>query len=101
MSMSSAPGTAAPIDQDGTPPTGPLPTPDKPRVVIGSGFVPDENIEYSGLAPGYVGLWQLNVRVPMSVPPGSATDVVMLMRGIPSNQPEGGGGVIRTVIAVK
>lgn len=86
---------------DGTPPTGPLQTPDRPDVAIGSGFVPPEAIEYSGLAPGYVGLWQLNVRVPMSVPPGSATEVVVRMRSIPSNQPEGGGGVIRTVIAVK
>jgi uncharacterized protein (TIGR03437 family) len=86
---------------DGTPSEGLVRTPDLPRVIIGSGFVPDEAIEYSGLAPGYVGVWQINVRVPMSVPPGSATDVVVTLRSVPSNQPEAGGGVIRTVIAVK
>jgi len=86
---------------DGTPPTGVVPTRDLPRVIIGSGFVADSDILYSGLAPGLVGVWQINVKVPMTVPPGSMTDVVVTMRSIPSNQPEGGGGVIRTVIAVK
>jgi len=86
---------------DGTPASGLLRTPEPPRVIIGSSFVPDANVEYSGLAPGFVGVWQINVRVPMTVPPGSATDVVVTLRSIPSNQPEGGGGVIRTVIAVK
>jgi hypothetical protein len=37
----------------------------------------------------------------MSVPPSSATDVVVTLKSIPSNQPENGGGVIRTTIAVK
>lgn len=86
---------------DGTPPTGAVPTDGLPRVVVGSGFVQDSDILYSGLAPGLVGVWQLNVRIPMSVPPSSTTDVVVTLRSIPSNQPEGGGGVIRTVIAVK
>jgi uncharacterized protein (TIGR03437 family) len=86
---------------DGTPPTGAVPTETLPRVVIGSGFVPDSDILYSGLAPGLVGVWQINVRIPMTVPPNSATDVVVTLRSIPSNQPESGGGVIRTVIAVK
>jgi len=86
---------------DGTPPTGALETREKPRVVIGSGFVADSDIQYSGLAPGLVGVWQINVKVPMTVPPNSTTDVIVVMRSIPSNQSEGGGGVIRTVIAVK
>jgi uncharacterized protein (TIGR03437 family) len=85
---------------DGTPASGGEKTLANPRVIIGSGFVPNEAIEYSGLAPGLVGVWQLNVRVPMSVPPGSATEVVVVMDSIPSNQPES-GGFIRTVIAVK
>ncbi|MFN0102103.1 MAG: hypothetical protein ACKV2U_08435 [Bryobacteraceae bacterium] len=86
---------------DGTPPAGAVPTSDLPRVIIGSGFVADSDILYSGLAPGLVGVWQINVRVPMSVPPGSATDVVVTLRSIPSNQAEGGGTPIRTVIAVR
>ncbi|MBM3755715.1 MAG: hypothetical protein FJW38_17230 [Acidobacteria bacterium] len=79
---------------------GALATPQLPVVVVGSSRVPDDAILYSGLAPGLVGVWQLNVRVPMAVPPGSTTDVVVSMRSVPSNQPES-GGVIRTVIAVK
>lgn len=85
---------------DGTPPTGTVPTPSLPTVIIGSGIVPDANILYSGLAPGLVGVWQINVRVPMSVPPSSTTDVVVTLRSIPSNQPDT-GGIIRTTIAVK
>lgn len=85
---------------DGEPPSGAISTPRKPRVIIGSTEVSQEAIEYSGLAPGLVGVWQINVRVPMAVPPSSATQVVVLADGIPSNQPET-GGVILTTIAVK
>jgi uncharacterized protein (TIGR03437 family) len=88
---------------DGTPPTGAVPTASKPRVVIGSTLVESTSPDllYSGLAPGLVGVWQINVRIPMAVPPSSTTDVVVVLNSIPSNQPESGGGVIRTVIAVK
>jgi len=41
-----------------------------PRVFINSDFVPDGDVQFSGLAPGYVGLWQINVKVPANVPPG-------------------------------
>jgi uncharacterized protein (TIGR03437 family) len=72
-------------------------------VIIGSTLVESNSPDllYSGLAPGLVGVWQINVRIPMSVPPSSSTDVVVVLNSIPSNQPESGGGVIRTVIAVK
>jgi uncharacterized protein (TIGR03437 family) len=86
---------------DGTPAEGQVRTPDLPRVAIGSAFLAESDILYSGLAPGLVGVWQLNLRVPMTVPPGSATEVVILHKGIPSNQQPGSSGVIRTTIAVK
>jgi uncharacterized protein (TIGR03437 family) len=60
---------------DGLPPDGQAnppgihPTNVKPRVLINSNFVPDADVQYSGLAPGYVGLWQINVKVPADVPP--------------------------------
>jgi uncharacterized protein (TIGR03437 family) len=88
---------------DGVPPSGAVNTLSRPRVIIGSTLVESNSPDllYSGLAPGLVGVWQINVRIPMSVPPSSSTDVVVVLNSIPSNQPESGGGVIRTVIAVK
>jgi len=43
------------------------------RVVINpaSGFVPDANMVYSGLTPGSVGVWQIDVTIPSNVPPGN------------------------------
>jgi uncharacterized protein (TIGR03437 family) len=49
---------------DGTLPGAAFRTSINPRVVIGTTFVPDANIQYSGLAPGLVGVWQINVLVP-------------------------------------
>jgi uncharacterized protein (TIGR03437 family) len=54
---------------DGVPPSGPLPGP-ATRAIIGTEFVPDANIQYSGLAPGLVGVWQVNIRLPESLAPG-------------------------------
>ncbi len=41
------------------------------KVFINSDFVPQGDIQFSGLAPGFVGVWQINVKVPANVPPGS------------------------------
>jgi uncharacterized protein (TIGR03437 family) len=38
-----------------------------PKVTIGGSAA---SVEYAGLAPGYVGLWQVNVRVPWNAPTG-------------------------------
>jgi uncharacterized protein (TIGR03437 family) len=51
-------------------------------VAIGSGF---GNVQYSGLAPGYIGLWQINVTIPAGTPAGSAVPVRVLTNGSPSN----------------
>jgi len=51
-------------------------------VAIGNAF---GDIQYSGLAPGYVGLWQINVRIPESVPAGNAVAVRVVINGTPSN----------------
>ncbi len=63
---------------DGMPPDGQLAqgtisTSQKPHVFINSDFVPDSDVQFSGLAPGFVGLWQINVKVPANVPPGDVT----------------------------
>lgn len=91
---------------DGTPPSGPIDTQERPpslRVVIGSDFVQDSDIQYSGLAPSLVGVWQLNVRVPDNVAPSSAVDVVVQLRSVNSNTPPAGfpRPRLRTTIAVR
>lgn len=51
-------------------------------VAIGSVF---GEVLYSGLAPGYVGLWQVNVRLPADAPSGNAVALRILINGVPSN----------------
>jgi uncharacterized protein (TIGR03437 family) len=51
-------------------------------VTVGaSGF---GNVQYSGLAPGYIGLWQINVTIPQGTPTGSVP-VRVLIDGTPGN----------------
>jgi len=64
----------------GMPPDGQLtpaalfPTAVQPKVFInGPSFIPDSDVSFSGLAPGFVGLWQINAKVPTNVPPGDVT----------------------------
>jgi uncharacterized protein (TIGR03437 family) len=50
-------------------------------VAIGSNF---GNVQYSGMAPGFVGLWQINVTIPQGTPSG-AVPARVLIDGAPSN----------------
>lgn len=50
-------------------------------VAMGNGF---GEVQFSGLAPGFVGLWQVNVRIPADAPSGNLP-VRILINGIPSN----------------
>lgn len=87
---------------DGTPATGPTPTEIKPRVFLNSRFLNDIDdglITYSGLAPGLVGVWQVNIRIPDFVPPGNNL-VIALMYDIPSNNPAQ-PNAIRATIAIQ
>ncbi len=75
---------------DGVAATGLTPTATVPQVAIGAGFVPAANVTYSGLAPGLVGVWQVNVKIPNTVPPTTAnapTPVFLLLDGIPTGGP--------------
>jgi uncharacterized protein (TIGR03437 family) len=40
---------------------------------------------FAGLAPGYVGLYQVNAQVPSGVTPGNAVPVLMTVNGSVSN----------------
>ena len=51
-------------------------------VAIGSSF---GDVQYSGLAPGYIGLWQINVKIPSDVTPGNAVPVRVVINGALSN----------------
>jgi uncharacterized protein (TIGR03437 family) len=42
-------------------------------------------VQYSGLAPGFVGLWQINVKIPAEVAAGNAIPLRVLINGVPSN----------------
>ncbi|MBI3933834.1 MAG: hypothetical protein HY316_04025 [Acidobacteria bacterium] len=42
-------------------------------------------VQFAGLAPNYVGLYQVNVLVPASAPTGSAVPLVLTQDGVPSN----------------
>jgi uncharacterized protein (TIGR03437 family) len=94
-------GFIANAPADGASPGGAFPTADpKPQVIVNVARVPDENVAYSGLSPDYPGLWQLNVKIPDSTPPGNTIQVVVVHRGIPSNDTTSPGRIV-TTIAVK
>jgi len=87
---------------DGTPPSGPTPSQASPAVLMYQSFVPAANVQYSGLAPSLVGVWQINVLVPASAVPADKSPAqvpcVVLLNSIPS-----GGAILgrTTTIWVK
>ncbi|MDQ1469241.1 MAG: hypothetical protein QOJ99_721 [Bryobacterales bacterium] len=88
----------APVD--GAAPTGPLPAASIPQVLIGNAktFLPDANIQYSGLNPTLVGVWQLNILIPQDAPTGSVA-IKVFMNSIASIDPS--SGTATTTIAIK
>jgi uncharacterized protein (TIGR03437 family) len=42
-------------------------------------------VEFAGLAPDFVGLYQVNVVVPPGVEPGPAVELTLIQNGVPSN----------------
>ncbi len=51
-------------------------------VLMGTAF---GDIQSSGLAPEFVGVWQIKVRIPLTAPPGNAVPVRVIINGVPSN----------------
>ena len=75
--VSNQPATGLPLKAD------PLSnTTTKPTVTIGGVAA---LVTYSGLAPGFAGLYQVNAQVPMDAPSGGAVAVAMSIGGITSN----------------
>jgi uncharacterized protein (TIGR03437 family) len=54
-----------------------------PTVTIGGVAA---TVEFSGLAPGFVGLWQLNIRIPVTAPTGNAVPLLVTAGGRTGNQ---------------
>jgi len=42
-------------------------------------------VQFAGLTPGLVGLYQINVQIPAGLTPGSAVPLVITQNGVPSN----------------
>ena len=57
----------------------------KPAVTIGNAQVQSSDVTFYGLAPGFVGLYQVNARVPAGTPPGDAIPVKITIGGVTSN----------------
>ena len=68
-----APGPSSPFAETTVP----------PMVTIGG--VQATNVNFSGLAPGFVGLYQVNAQVPSGAATGSAVPVVLTINGFASN----------------
>jgi uncharacterized protein (TIGR03437 family) len=94
------PGVIPNAPPDGTPASGAISTNGSIRVVVGFDYVPEANIEYSGVAPGLPGVWQVNVRIPNTIVPGSTVPVAILYNGRPSNRGKN-NETIQTTIAVR
>jgi uncharacterized protein (TIGR03437 family) len=85
---------------DGTPSQGVVKTPVQPLVYMGGAtYIPAADVEYSGLAPGYIGLWQINAKVPTDAAPGPIT-VFVSLNGANSIQLDTGGNRLTTTIYV-
>jgi uncharacterized protein (TIGR03437 family) len=93
-------GFVANAPTDGMPSTGLVPTSATPLVLLNNEFVPSTNVQYSGLAPEEIGVWQINVLIPDSTAPGNSVPLQVFMSSIPSGNPNS-PGQIATTIAVK
>ena len=51
-------------------------------VAIGNVF---GDVQFSGLAPGMVGVWQITVRLPLNATTGNAVPVRAVINGMPTN----------------
>lgn len=83
---------------DGVVATGAVPTDQKPDVYINATKLDAADVTYSGLAPGLIGVWQINAKVPATVPtPDQAVPVALIYQGINSRADQFGNGRITTI----
>lgn len=86
---------------DGQAPTGPVPTPATPQILLGSStgatFIPASDITYSGLAPSLVDVWQINVQIPATAPAGANVPITVFMNNIPNTNPNNPTEIVTTI----
>jgi hypothetical protein len=73
---------------DGQPPTDAVGADTNPDVWMGTAFVDPANVMFSGLAPGMIGVWRIDVKVPDSVAPTTASGpvpVFVRMKSMPGS----------------
>ncbi len=76
-------GPVTSTPKDGASPTGTSSTTVKPVVMIGGSTA---SVQFSGLAPGFVGLYQVNIQVPQSAPIGDAVSLQIEIGGARSTK---------------
>ena len=69
---------------DGQPPSDAVPASQNPDVWIEPAFVDPANVVFSGLAPGMIGVWRIDFKVPDTTAPGNQVPVFIRMRSITS-----------------
>jgi uncharacterized protein (TIGR03437 family) len=74
-------GAVVPAPQDGAPAPGAAQTTLPASVTIGGA---PAHVDYAGLSPGFVGLYQINAQVPSGLAPGNQA-VIITMNGIQSS----------------
>jgi len=77
----------------------PVGCPNQPGDVGTAGSVASDWIPFTGLAPGFVGLWQINTQIPMAVAPGAAV-IKVVFNNMASTDPAP-GAAFQTVVYVK
>ncbi len=56
-----------------------------PTVTLNNVPIDPNDVPFSGLAPGFVGLYQINFKIPDTAPSGDAIPVSLTIGGITSN----------------
>ncbi len=77
-----------------------IPSTGEVRVAVGAAFLPQENILFSGLAPGMVATWMLSIKIPDAVAPADQVPIAATINSVATNQ-DPRGQRVQTFIAVK
>jgi uncharacterized protein (TIGR03437 family) len=71
---------------DGQAAAAPLASPRPPTVIVGVHALTGSDVQYAGVAPGQVGVWQVNVKIPSDTItlPNAPTQVIVIQDTVPS-----------------